>query len=255
MKCGTETIHEIEPLDGELKLAAANRARLARYLEFPSAAEVDEITAAEIHMLDERRGELLRHWSRAILFPVDRIDGASIALRGAAAPLECSSGFADLLQQSSANSVIISAFTLGEQVDQRVQEHLRRRELFEAFVLKQWASTMAEQARVALTQRLESWVRGLGCSLLPYDGPGYNGWPLEGLRIVLELVYGTNNIGVGRPIQVTDSGLLLPVNSMALVYGVMSGRAEASDRDRLAQCRRCDMPNCRYRIFESEEGR
>jgi hypothetical protein len=51
-----------------------------------------------------------------------------------------------------------------------------------------------------------------------------------------------------RPIRATESGVLLPTNSMLIVHGVTSQRVTISTHERLAQCSRCAMRNCTYRM-------
>jgi len=90
---------------------------------------------------------------------------------------------------------------------------------------------------------------------MSYDGPGYNGWPLASLKPLLELI-------PDAQVRVTDSGVLLPTNSMVIVHGVSptalteltpsleNPRGENPRDEKFAQCHRCAMRNCRYRTME-----
>jgi hypothetical protein len=259
----TETLQTIE-LD-DLSPAPAHRARLACYLELPSVQQIDPITDAEIRELDEQRHHLLSIWARAIDVPIDHITDSRIELRIAAptintrtsdkTAIDATAPFANQLIDARADSLVIAAFSLGGRVDQIIKAHLDREEIYEAFLLKQWSATMAEQARAELTRRLRARVRRQGRSLMPYDGPGYNGWPLASLAPLLGLI-------PNAQVRVTDSGVLLPTNSMVIVHGVSPiapteptpsleiPRGENPRDEQLAQCHRCAMRNCRYRTME-----
>lgn len=236
-------------------LPPANRARLARYLEVPSAALIDPVTDEEVRKLDARRDELLAPSHRAAVVPIARVHGRWIALPGDVRRIESTEVYGRRLLESEAAELVVATFTIGGRVDEAVKSHLAREEVYEAFVLKQWAATMTEQARVELTRGLQSWAKRRGRALLPYDGPGYNGWPLTALRPLLDLVYRSSGDSHARPVRATESGLLLPTNSMVIVFGVAPLRSstEARADERLAQCHRCAMRNCRYRVAASVE--
>jgi hypothetical protein len=224
---------------------------LAHYLEVPTPALLDEITEAEVAKLDARRGELLSVWRRAVAVPVEQVEGSSVWLKGQTAPIASTERFGRALSESGADAVVVAGFTLGGRVDRIVSRHLDAQEVYEAFVLKQWAATMAEQARVELTGALRGWADDRGHALMPYDGPGYNGWPLEALRPLLDVLYDAAGRESVRPIRATESGVLLPTNSMLIVCGLTREAGAKRDRrdiDSLAQCHRCSMRNCRYRI-------
>ena len=244
---------ETVPLD-DVRLLPAHRPRLARYLELPSVAHIDPVTDEEVRKLDGRRDELLVIWQRAVAVPVNRVTGHSIELAAEFPPIESTDVYVRQLIEQEVDALVVAAFTIGGRVDEVIRRHLDREEVYEAFVLKQWAATMTEQARVALTRGLQSWARRRGRSLLPYDGPGYDGWPLTSLQPLLELIYGSGGDSRARPIRATDSGVLLPTNSMVIVYGVTTQRfVAARDDERLAQCHRCAMRNCRYRTAAAVE--
>jgi hypothetical protein len=229
------------------EVAPVNRARLARYLDLPSTAQIDPVTEDEIRSLDARRDELLAPWQCAAPMPIHRVDGRWIELPGRA--IESTDVYGRQLIDSGANALIVAVLTIGEQLDAIIRRHLDREEVYEAFVLKQWAATMTEQARVELTRGLRAWAEERCLALLPFDGPGYNGWPLSALNPLLELLYG-DCAPTERPIRATESGVLLPTNSMLIVFGVTPRPTAARARgdELLAQCHRCAMRNCRYRV-------
>ncbi len=237
----------IDPVAGEFNFGPADRTRLARYLEFPGEQEIDPVTREEIERLDRRRDELLCFWKRAAALPIDRIDGRWIELEGGIR-LQSARSYCRQLLAYEADWLIVSAFTVGGLIDATVRQHLDHRELFEAFVLNQWAAVMTEQARAWVTHTLCGWADRHGRSLLPYHGPGYNGWPLEDMASLLRLLArsgaGPSAAGVGA----TDSGLLRPLHSMLIVHGATPRRVLVPRAEDLAQCHRCAMRNCRYRI-------
>jgi hypothetical protein len=225
------------PVQSQIKLGPVNRARLARYLEVPSAGKIDPITDEEIRKLDARREELLSCWQCAVTLPVAAVADHSVV------PGE----FLRQLRYDGAEVLVVCAFTIGSRVDDEIKQHLDQQDVYEAFVLKQWAATMTEQARVAVTNRLRSWAESAGRSILPFSGPGYDGWPLTALRPLLELVYRGADVDE-RPIRATENGVLLPTNSMLIVHGVTSQAVRMSRQESLAQCHRCSMRHCRYRV-------
>lgn len=237
----------------DFRFAPVDRTRLARYLDLPSEAEIDEVTDAEIRKLEQQRDEWLEFSSRAIALPIDRIEGKWIELEGGNR-VEATAAYGRQLRKSAADWLIIAAFTVGGRVDAGVKSHLAADGLFEAFVLKQWAATMTEQARSRLTLSLCGWADHQGRSLLPYNGPGYNNWPLTGLDPLLQMLQRGGAPDAALPVRALDSGMLLPVNSMLIVYGATPRRVAVARRESLAQCHRCAMRNCRFRISPLDEN-
>jgi hypothetical protein len=221
------------------EIGPVNRARLARYLELPSLAQLDPITDSEIRKLDARRDEMLSPWRLAICAAIDRID--------------VSEAFGRRLIERDADAVVVVAFTIGPCVDEIIKSNLDRDEIYEAFVLKQWAATMTEQMRAEITRAARDWAEQRGRSLMPYDGPGYNGWPLESMRSLLEMLYKAAGFEAARALRATEQGVLLPTNSMLIVHGLAPRHSETISRrdESLAQCHRCAMRNCGYRITEA----
>jgi hypothetical protein len=222
-------------------VSPVNRVRLARYLELPSLDALDPVTDAEIAKLDARRDELIAQSSHAVELRIERTDRQWITTDHGT--FEATEAYGCHLRDSGADALIVAALTIGPRVDEIIKQHVAQQDVYEAFVLKQWAATMTEQARVDLTRQLSD--RSDGRSLLPYDGPGYNGWPLSSLHALLDIVYRDE---ANRPIRATESGVLLPTNSMVIVFGVTSQRIEHNVNNRLAQCTRCAMRNCNYRM-------
>jgi hypothetical protein len=233
----------------EYRPAPVNRPRLARYLELPSIAQMDPITAAEIRKLDAQRDELVSPWQRADVLTIERIDGRWIQIAADVPSLEATDAYGQQLLDSRADALIVAAFTIGRSIDEIIRNHLEQDEVYEAFVLKQWAATMTEQVRAELIRRLRAWGAQQRRSLLPFNGPGYNGWPLRELNSLLDLLYSVGSPDAARPLRATESGVLLPTNSMLIVCGLTPCHTlDAGHDDRLAQCYRCAMPDCRYRV-------
>src|SRR4051812_41227798 len=104
-------------LEERLELGPVNRPRLARYLELPSIAELDETTDAEIHRLDARRDQLLSLQYRAAAFPIERVEGRWIEFNGSIAPIEATAAYGNRLVASGADALVVAAFTVGGRVD------------------------------------------------------------------------------------------------------------------------------------------
>ena len=183
--------------------------------------------------------------------PIDRIDGPWIELEGGRR-IRTTAAYGRQLARNGADWLIVAGFTLGGTVDAHATQHLDDGELLEAFVLKRWAATMTEQARVSLTLALCAWADRRSRSLLPFSGPGYNGWPLAETASLLELLDPPHPAGTAPAIRVAESGMLLPINSMLIVHGATPRRVALSRPESLAQCHRCAMRNCRYRVVPAD---
>jgi hypothetical protein len=96
-----------------------------------------------------------------------------------------------------------------------------------------------------MTASLRRWSDLQHRFLMACDGPGYNGWKLTELPRLLELVRGDDRL---FPVHATENGVLLPTNSMVLVFGLAVRGAPDPLGNRLAQCHRCAMSNCHYRV-------
>jgi len=249
----TQPCRALEPDTGDFRFGPVDRERLARYLEVPSAEALDPVTREEIDRLDRGRDELLGFWRRAVAVPIDRIDGRWIELEGGLR-LRSIGTYSRQLCDYEADWLIVTAFTVGASVDARVKRHLARGELFEAFVLNQWAAVMTEQARAWLTHALCAWADRHGRSLLPYHGPGYNGWPLEEMAPLLRVLGASGASCSASSVHATDAGLLKPLHSMLIVYGATPRRVLLTRAENLAQCHRCAMRNCRYRVAPMDPG-
>lgn len=232
---------------GAFRVEPVDRTRLARYLELPGPQEIDPVTRGEIDRLDGMRDTLVGFWSHAVAVPIERIDGRWIELEGGTR-LRPGWSYGRQLQAARADWLIVTAFTVGAAIDTKVRRHLADGELFEAFVLNQWAAVMTEQARASLTRSLRGWAQHHGRSLLPYHGPGYNGWPLEDMAVLLRLLADAGDDDSPFALQPAESGLLQPTHSMVIVHGATPRRLPAPRDEALAQCHRCAMRHCRYRI-------
>ena len=223
---------------------SADPARLAAYLQLPGPEEIDEVTASFIKEFEDQRDELLSPWVKALAIRIDRIHGNRIELENGGS-LEATKAYCRQLLQTESDHLVLAAFTVGKSVDHRVSAYLGQDAVFEAYALNQWASVMTEQLRSWVTHSLCGWANTIERALIPYSGPGYNGWDLLGLRQALGL------LGDGG-IELTDAGMMLPVNSMMIVYAATKKGAELSLNESLAQCSRCGMKNCAFRVSPPE---
>ena len=229
---------------------SADPARLATYLQLPGPEEIDEVTASFIKEFEDQRDELLSPWVKALAFRIDRIQGNRIELENGRS-LEATKAYCRQLLQTESDRLVLAAFTVGKSIDRRVSAYLGQDAVFEAYALNQWASVMTEQLRSWVTHSLCGWANTIERALIPYSGPGYNGWDLLGLRQALGLL-GEGSDGC---IELTDAGMMLPVNSMMIVYAASKKASELSLDESLAQCSRCGMKNCAFRVSPPERER
>jgi hypothetical protein len=232
---------------GPIDPGPVDRERLARHLEVPSAAELDDATRAEIDRLEQGRRERVDPIAAAVAFPVDAIDDARVLLVGGRR-VECGRAFARQLRAGEADWLVLAIATLGPGLDAAVRARHLEGDPFGAFVLEQWGSTLVEQARARLALSLCPWADARSRALMPYGGPGYGGWPLRGMASVVALM----PEAVRPVLEVLDSGMVRPLKTIVVVHGVSPRRMPLSRPDQLAQCFRCGMPRCRYRVVDAD---
>lgn len=233
---------------------AADPARLAAYLHLPGPEEIDEVTASFIQQFEDERQTLVSPWVKASSFKIDRIQENRIELEGGGA-LEATKAYCRQLIQTESDRLVVTAFTVGKTVDQRVSKYLGEDAVLEAFVLKQWASVMTEQLRSWVTHTLCGWADAKARSLIPYNGPGYNGWDLMALKTLRALLDGEGSDRVSERIELTDAGMMIPVNSMMIVYATSEKSIVMRLDESLAQCSRCGMKHCSFRVSPPDSER
>ena len=246
------TGHRIDRLDAEHFVAGAvDRNRLAACLQLPGPEAIDEATASFLSECEERREQLLSPWISAAVFRIGRIGERHMELEGGRS-LEATRAYCRKLVKTQSDQLVIASFTLGGSIDRRVTGYLNSEHLFEAFVMKQWANVVVEQIRSWVTRTLCDWADSGGRSLIPYDGPGYNGWNLLILHELQALLVEAGASDLEDHVKVNSSGMITPANSMMIVYAASQKETLMSVDDSLAQCARCGMKDCSFRIAPPE---
>lgn len=118
----------------------------------------------------------------------------------------------------SADSVLLYALTLGSRLNQRVKELMNQRQTLEAFILDSASSAILAKAAGNLVADLEKTYKAKNLSTTFPLGPGHSYWKgLEDVRTIISFLKG-EQIGI----SLTESNLMLPQKSIAMVMGIGS---------------------------------
>jgi hypothetical protein len=146
----------------------------------------------------------------------------------------------------SAESVILFAMTVGSTIDQRVKNYSDQGQTLEAFILDSVGSAiMVKVANSAISEITETYkTKHLGTTFSL--GPGHSYWKgLEDVRTIISFLKG-EQIGI----TLTDSNLMLPKKSIAMVMGIGSNLPDFSGK---THCDFCHLKvNCNMRNLSSD---
>jgi Vitamin B12 dependent methionine synthase, activation domain. len=146
----------------------------------------------------------------------------------------------------SAECTILIAMTIGNAIDQRVKDYTDQGQSLEAYILDSAGSaSMAKVADTAISEITEIYKAKHLSTTFPL-GPGHSYWKgLEDVRSIINFLEG-EQIGI----TLTDTNLMLPKKSLAMVMGVGSNLADFSGK---THCDFCHLKgNCNMRNFSSE---
>jgi len=145
----------------------------------------------------------------------------------------------------SAESAVLFAMTIGSTIDQRVKDYTDQGQTLEAFILDSAGSAiLAKVANTALTEIAETYKAKQLSTTFPL-GPGHSYWKgLEDVRSIINFLKG-EQIGI----SLTDSNLMLPKKSIAMVMGIGSNLPDFSGK---THCDFCHLKgNCNMRTLSS----
>ncbi|AFM01614.1 vitamin B12 dependent methionine synthase [Desulfitobacterium dehalogenans ATCC 51507] len=118
----------------------------------------------------------------------------------------------------SADGVVLFAMTIGETIDERVKDYTHRGKTLEAFILDAAGSAIMAKAAYHSISEIERLYKEKQLDTTFSLGPGHSYWKgLEDVRSIIDYLKG-ERIGI----SLTDSNLMLPKKSIAMVMGVGS---------------------------------
>lgn len=116
----------------------------------------------------------------------------------------------------TADKLVLIAMTIGMDLDDRVAEYSKAGKTLESFILDAAGSTILAKSAALAFKKIEDRFQSEGMSSTFPLGPGHSYWPgLEDVRLIIDFLNG-GQIGI----NLTDSNLMLPRKSLALVMGV-----------------------------------
>ena len=175
--------------------------------------------------------------------PCREIAGDRILLAGGARLDGVPALVADL---ATARAVVVAVATIGPGLEERASRLFVSRDVRRALLLEELGTAALFELSDGLQRRIEGAVcagkERLSC---PYQ-PGDGGFPLAHQRLLCALA------GAGRAgVRLSGAGMLVPVKSMSLLYGLGKEVPRRAAHDRCASCRARD--RCRYRRRGGEE--
>jgi len=145
----------------------------------------------------------------------------------------------------SAESAVLFAMTIGSTLDQRVNHYTDQGQTLGAFILDSAGSAiMGKVANAEISKIAETYKEKQLSTTFPL-GPGHSYWKgLEDIRSIINFLKG-DQIGI----SLTDSNLMLPKKSIAMVMGIGSNLPDFSNK---THCDFCHLKgNCNMRNLSS----
>jgi hypothetical protein len=217
---------------------------LARLMEMPLSA-FDEETRQSIGESEQWCQRELAPWHERRLETISLVEDGRVVLENNVT-LKTSAGFSRKLLETRAHAIVIFAFTTGEALDRRVKELWAQDRYQESYVLQAYGTGLVEASRSRYGISLCSWADEQELAILSSDGPGYRDWPVEETGQLLHLLQ-SDSASPTETMRANESGMLHPVHSSVIVYGVTAFAAETLKMDDWVPCCECDLSPCRFR--------
>ncbi|WP_227762044.1 hypothetical protein [Zhaonella formicivorans] len=131
-----------------------------------------------------------------------------------------------------AEKLILYALTIGSALDDRVDAYKKAGKLLEAFTLDAAGSAFVAKSAAAALAKIEEGFHSAGIKTTFPMGPGHSYWSgLEDLRTIYHLLK-AESIGL----RLTDSNLMMPRKSIAMVLGVGRNLPDFKGKDHCDFC-------------------
>jgi len=150
---------------------------------------------------------------------------------------------ANIYTDAGVSSVYAAALSAGSYCEEKLGELKKNGLLQEQYFLDAYTSAVINNLTQAASDKVSESV-GPGKTVLPHYGPGYTGWSLEQQYLLWELF--ARFTGFKDKLGITESGMLKPVKSMLVIYGV-TDCCELTGEVTVSGCNNCSLPECSYK--------
>ena len=151
------------------------------------------------------------------------------------------------LTRTGAHTAFVAVVSAGRECEAHAHELWTEGKPDEYFFLEIFGSAVVEHLTALAAIRMCSWAEDRGLLALPHYSPGYSGWNIaDQNRLFATIVDGREGSFPG-PLDVAESGMLIPKKSLIAVYGVTRHHDRVGVGDQLTACESCSMRACDYR--------
>ncbi len=151
------------------------------------------------------------------------------------------------LQQAKAHSVILVAVGAGPEVEEEACLRWQEQKPDEYFFLEIFGSAVVEHLATTTGARLCDWAEQHDMAVLPHSSPGYSEWDVAEQPRLLELMKRTRREPFPSPVDVFESGMLLPKKTLLAVFGLTYHTDQLRRLTDLVPCESCSFGPCQYR--------
>jgi hypothetical protein len=151
------------------------------------------------------------------------------------------------LLQAEAHSVILVAVGAGPEAEEEARRRWQDQKPDEYFFLEVFGSAVVEHLAAATGARLCDWAEQHDMAVLPHSSPGYSEWDIAEQPRLLELMKRTRREPFPSPLEVFESGMLLPKKTLLAVFGLTHHTDRLRRITDLVPCESCSFGPCQYR--------
>jgi len=182
----------------------------------PDKVDADGYFQKMIHFAETREEAEALIQPRAILnfLPVEKTGEGKLFLQGGG--VVQSRLIASLL--NSASEIVLAIATIGDCLEDRVEQYFRKGDSSRAFALDGWGTAALVSFGRRLYRQLQSTAGERKTTLSISFSPGHMEWPLEQQEVLFRLLP-ADKIGV----RLTDSFLMIPKKSTSFMAGLGRG--------------------------------
>jgi hypothetical protein len=142
------------------------------------------------------------------------------------------------------DEIYLAALSAGAECEDMIAKLKLEGKSPEYFFLDAYASAAAELLANIAACAIKEMADGRK-AVLPHYSPGYTGWQMEDQVLLWQLLNREGNIS--NKISMLKSGMLKPLKSMLVVFGVTPCIEKASEYTSQAPCSECLFPGCEFR--------
>lgn len=193
-----------------------------RHLGLPAHAELEDRL---VDLTDQSRQwyhDNATPWTTARYIAIEKIEGDVIYLEQGVKLT--SPTLAKGLASVDAHALVVVGVTAGEVVEQEISRRWKEDRPDEAMFLNSYAIAAVEHLRWTRGDHLRQTFHEQEMTVLPHYSPGYEGWDLSDQNTLFALLKeGGSPIsekGKEFPIDILESGCLIPTKSTLAAYGI-----------------------------------